>query len=102
MPLQHEPAGLPDGFPPAWRARACAAWQRPEQQVPAQAWLELDLDDRLHFRPSLLVVAGQELWWLDTEGGAGGLRRWPIGPGLKLLQSPTAHREAETAKAHRG
>ncbi|WP_101048156.1 cyanophycin metabolism-associated ABC transporter [Macromonas nakdongensis] len=85
MPLPIEPAGLPEGFPAAWRAPALQAWAGAVTEP--RAWLELDLDDTLRFRPSLLAVDGQQLWWLDTQGGQAVLQRWALNADLRLLQS---------------
>ena len=82
MPLIPEPAGLPDGFPSAWRGAALSAWE-PAGHVPqAQAWLELDLDAELSFQSSLLVVAGQQLWWVPQEGGSPKAKSWMLQQGM--------------------
>ena len=87
MPLIPEPAGLPDGFPSAWRGAALSAWA-PAGHVPqAQAWLELDLDAELSFHSSLLVVAGQQLWWVPQEGGSPKAKGWMLQQGMELLHN---------------
>ncbi|HEY9279813.1 MAG TPA: ABC transporter ATP-binding protein, partial [Eoetvoesiella sp.] len=47
------------------------------------AWLEMDLDAKLHFVPGLLVVTDRHL--LAKEAGAHDWQSWPLRKGLELL-----------------
>ncbi|NIC43551.1 ABC transporter transmembrane domain-containing protein [Aquabacterium sp. A08] len=87
MPLPLVSAGLPAGFPSAWRARAEAVHDWPAAGASGPVWLELDLDAGLRFCPSLLVLSGAGLWWLSAEADGAAVQHWPLDPALQLLHS---------------
>ena len=70
----------PDGeVPAAWR-QAVQSRLHPQENV--QACLEVDLDERLHFVPSVVLATNQRLFSLNSLAGAD--QSWPYRAGLTL------------------
>lgn len=68
-----------DNLPDAWRASVLP--QLADQET-ILAWLETDLDQRLHFASGLLLVTNHRL--LAKEPDAADWQSWPLLPGLWL------------------
>ena len=75
----------PDTLPEAWQGELSAQLAPDEQLL---AWHELDLDDRLDFRPGLLVLTNQRL--LATAAGSSAHSAWPLTADLTLFHHDNA------------
>lgn len=81
-------AGAP-ALPATWMAAVESRLSREEKVA---AWLETDLNGRLHFDPGLIVVTNKRLL-VQAEAGAGAeatLQEWSYRPGLTLVRSDHA------------
>ena len=67
------------GLPEPWRSDSGAEWHAGETIL---AWLELDLDARLHFAPGILVLTDRRL--AVKTPGSDAWRAWPHDPRLSL------------------
>lgn len=80
-------------YPARWRDDVHAQLKTGESIL---AWLEIDLDSRLKFRPSLILLTDQRLLAGDQEGK--NWQSWPYAPGLIL--SLTDHAGAAVLELH--
>ncbi|SEA39153.1 cyanophycin metabolism-associated ABC transporter [Nitrosospira multiformis] len=81
-------SGAP-ALPATWIAAVESRLSREEKVA---AWLETDLNGRLHFDPGLVVVTNKRLL-VQAEAGAGAeatLQEWSYRPGLTLVRSDHA------------
>ena len=71
-----------NGLSQNWRARV-------QEQIPALTnvlgWLEVDLDSRLYFAKSLVLLCENRIYALESDPSSHGLvREWPLTPDLQL------------------
>src|SRR6185312_2767899 len=74
-------------LPAAWIA---AVESRLPKEEKVAAWLETDLDDRLHFDPGLVVVTNKRLFVKAGAEESATWQEWNYRPGLTLLRSDHA------------
>src|SRR5687767_587380 len=80
---------LPDAAAPALPSAWIAAVEsRLSQEEKVTAWLETDLNGRLHFDPGLVVVTNKRL--LVKAGESATWQEWNYRPGLALVRSDHA------------
>ena len=78
-PLPLAAAGAVPALPAPWSATVDAALHADET---IQAWLETDLDERLHFAHGLLLLTEHRLLaWAPSRQGS---QEWPLADGLEL------------------
>ena len=78
-PIAQIPAGNAPALPGRWSGEVEPLLAAGEH---IQAWVEVDLDARLHFASGLVVVSDRQL--LARAPGETQWRRWPIAPQLQL------------------
>ncbi|MDP1956697.1 MAG: ABC transporter, partial [Rhodocyclaceae bacterium] len=67
----------PDTLPEAWRGQLPARLESGEQLI---AWLEIDLDDRLDFRPGLVALTNLRLVAFTED-----YISWPLTAAVRLV-----------------
>lgn len=70
-----------DRLPASWRAAVLAALREDEQVL---AWVELDMDARLHFADGLLLLTDRRLLATDRSEDSTGWQEWPLDATLRL------------------
>lgn len=81
------PDAVAPALPAAWMEAVESRLSKGEKVV---AWLETDLNDRLHFDPGLVVVTNKRLLAKAEAGAATTWQEWSYRPGLTLVRSDHA------------
>ena len=78
-PIAQNPVANGPALPSRWGAEVEPLLAAGEN---IQAWVDIDLDARLHFAPGLVIVTDRRL--VAKAPGDAQWKHWPLGPGLKL------------------